>query len=150
MIEQITHDGQLLAILIPHNFSELGLHFVTPGDLPQQLAYHHYLPGKVINPHENCGSPRMVEKLTEVIMIKKGVLRVDLYSSQQEYVESRLLQAGDVILLVGGGHGYEGLEEVELIEVKQGPYRDDNEVRRFARQPGTALRIIEAAAGLQQ
>ena len=32
------------------------------------------------------------------------------------------LKAGDSLLLTGGGHGFDVLEECQLIEVKQGPY----------------------------
>ena len=43
----------------------------------------------------------------------------------------RILQGGDVILLATGGHGFEVLEEIEMIEVKQGPYAGDQDKTRF-------------------
>ena len=46
-------------------------------------------------------------------------------------MESVVLGAGDVILLVSGGHGFTVLEEVEMIEVKQGPYSGDADKKRF-------------------
>lgn len=67
----------------------------------------------------------------EVLFIKKGKLRVDFYDDNEQYLESRILEAGDVILLVSGGHGFTVLEEVEMIEVKQGPYSGDQDKRRF-------------------
>jgi hypothetical protein len=36
-----------------------------------------------------------------------------------------------VIVLVSGGHGFEMLEETEMIEVKQGPYTGDADKIRF-------------------
>ena len=45
---------------------------------------------------------------------------------------SRVLGAGDVILLIAGGHGFEVLEELNMIEVKQGPYVGDADKTRFA------------------
>jgi hypothetical protein len=42
-----------------------------------------------------------------------------------------VLESGDVILLSNGGHGFEVLEEVEMIEVKQGPYCGDEDKTRF-------------------
>ena len=65
-------------------------------------------------------------------MIRKGRLRVDFYDEEQRYLESRILEAGDTILLITGGHGFEVLEEVEMIEVKQGPYVGDGDKTRFA------------------
>jgi hypothetical protein len=47
------------------------------------------------------------------------------------YLESRILSAGDVILLAFGGHGFEMLEPTEIIEVKQGPYAGDQDKTRF-------------------
>ena len=65
-------------------------------------------------------------------MIKKGKLRVDFYDEYEDYLESRIIGAGDVILLVSGGHGFKVLEELEMIEVKQGPYAGGDDKKRFA------------------
>jgi hypothetical protein len=53
--------------------------------------------GKVIQPHVHTAAPRAVEYTQEVLFIKKGRLRVDFYSREQEYLESRVLEPGDVI-----------------------------------------------------
>jgi len=37
-------------------------------------------------------------------------------------LESHVLSQHDVILLIKGGHGFEVLEEIEMFEIKQGPY----------------------------
>ena len=63
--------------------------------------------------------------------IKKGKLRVDFYDDNQTYIKSHILESGDVILLATGGHGFEVLEEVEMIEVKQGPYAGELDKTRF-------------------
>lgn len=68
----------------------------------------------------------------EVLFIKKGILRVDFYDEYEDYLESRDLHAGDIILLVSGGHGFHVLEEVEMVEVKQGPYAGENDKKRFS------------------
>jgi mannose-6-phosphate isomerase-like protein (cupin superfamily) len=131
MVTQITHNGELLAILLPNDFSPPGIHFVTPNDFSQQLAYMKHPAGKVIAPHVHNPVPREVQYTLEVLFIKRGRLRVDFYNSSQEYLESRVLSAGDVILLATGGHGFEVLEELEMIEVKQGPYAGDQDKTRF-------------------
>jgi mannose-6-phosphate isomerase-like protein (cupin superfamily) len=131
MIEQIQHSDQLLAMIVSHRFNQPGIHFFTPNDLSQQLAYMHHPTGKVIPPHVHNPVPRQVVYTQEVLFIKAGKLRVDFYNDAQEYLESRILEAGDTILLVTGGHGFEVLEEVEMIEVKQGPYVGDQDKTRF-------------------
>lgn len=131
MIEKIEHKGQLLAIILPDKFKEPGIHFFTPDDLSQQLAYMRHPSGKVIQPHVHNPVSRNVHYTQEVLFLKKGKLRVDFYDNDQNYLESRILTAGDVILLSTGGHGFEVLEEIEMIEVKQGPYAGEHDKTRF-------------------
>lgn len=131
MVENIYHRNKLLAIIIPHDFSAAGVNFLTPHNLSQQLAFISHPSGKKIVPHSHNPVIREVLYTQEVLVIKKGVLRVDFYDDDQRYIECRTLKAGDVILLTGGGHGFEVLEEVEMIEVKQGPYAGDDDKTRF-------------------
>lgn len=131
MIETLTNGDQLLAVIVSHRFNEKGIHFFTPNDLSQQLAYMRHPPGKVIEPHVHNPVSRNVHYTQEVLFIKKGKLRVDFYNNDQQYLESRILETGDVILLATGGHGFEMLDEVEMIEVKQGPYAGDQDKTRF-------------------
>lgn len=131
MIENIKHNGNLLAIIIPAEFEKPGIHFFTPNDLSQQLAYMHHPSGKIIEPHVHNPVPREVEFTQEVLFLKRGKLRVDFYDDKKNYLDSRILKEGDVILLATGGHGFEVLEEIEMIEVKQGPYTGDEDKTRF-------------------
>jgi mannose-6-phosphate isomerase-like protein (cupin superfamily) len=140
MIETIKHNQKIMAILIPGDFQEKGVHFCTPDSFSQQLAYLHHEPGHNIETHFHNPVPRAVTYTNEVLFIKKGKIRVDLYDEDQHYLESRILQAGDVILLAGGGHGFEILEEVEMIEVKQGPYAGEKDKGFFA---GVSAREIK-------
>ena len=131
MIEEIRHQNSLLAIIVSDKFKESGIHFFTPSDLSQQLAYMHYAAGKRISPHIHNHIAREVQFTQEVLIIKKGRVRVDFYTEKQKYLESRILESGDVIILIMGGHGFEILEEVEMIEVKQGPYLGEQDKTRF-------------------
>ncbi len=131
MIETIKTGDQLLAVIISRDFHEPGIHFFTPNDLSQQLAYMRHPAGKVIDPHVHNPVSRKVHFTQEVLLIKRGRLRVDFYDDSQAYLESRVLREGDVILLATGGHGFEVLEEIEMIEVKQGPYAGDQDKTRF-------------------
>jgi mannose-6-phosphate isomerase-like protein (cupin superfamily) len=131
MIEQIIDRNQLLALIVSDKFDQPGTHFFTDSSLSQQLAYMRHPVGKVIQPHIHKPVPREVQYTQEVLFIKKGKLRVDLYDDRQQYIASRILMAGDVILLATGGHGFEVIEEVEMIEVKQGPYVGDRDRTSF-------------------
>jgi mannose-6-phosphate isomerase-like protein (cupin superfamily) len=131
MTEEITHNGELLAFIVRHDYDKPGISFFTPNDLSQQLAYMRHPAGKVIDAHVHNPVHRTVAYTQETLFIKRGRLRVDFYDDDQNYLHSRELSAGDVILLVKGGHGFEVLEELEMIEVKQGPYAGDADKTRF-------------------
>ena len=127
----IENNGDLLAIIIKDSYSKPGISFFTAEDLSQQLAYMNHPSGTIIKPHVHNPVPREVHFTQEVLIIKRGVLRVDFYDDKKTYFESRILEKGDVILLIKGGHGFEVIEEVEMVEVKQGPYAGDSDKTRF-------------------
>jgi hypothetical protein len=131
MIEHIEHSNQLLALIVSNRYNKPGISFFTPSELSQQLAYMRHPVGKIIEPHVHNPVPREVQYTQETLFIKRGKLRVDFYDDQHTYVESRILEAGDVILLIQGGHGFEVLEEIEMFEVKQGPYVGEQDKTRF-------------------
>jgi mannose-6-phosphate isomerase-like protein (cupin superfamily) len=141
MIREIKHNDILLAIIIRNQFCEPGIKFVTPDDFSQQLAFMRHPTGKIIEPHVHNPVPREVHFTKEVLFIRKGKLRVDFYTNEQEYVESYILVSGDVILLSEGGHGFEVLEEIEMIEVKQGPYAGEQDKTRFKGNEGEKIII---------
>jgi hypothetical protein len=87
--------------------------------------------GKLIAPHVHNPVPREVQFTQEVLFIRQGKLLVDFYDAGQRYIESQILEAGDVILLIQGGHGFEVLEEIEMIEVKQGPFAGEHDKTNF-------------------
>ncbi len=131
MITEIKYNGILFAIIIRSSYSEPGLKFLTPNDFSQQLAFMKHPPGKIIQPHVHNSVSREVFFTKEVLFIRKGKIRVDFFTNEREYIESRILETGDVILLSEGGHGFEVIEETEMIEVKQGPYAGEQDKTRF-------------------
>lgn len=131
MIEQITHNEKLLSIIVRDSYCKEGISFFTPDEFSQQLAFMKHPEGKIIQPHVHNPVPREVHYTQEVLFIKSGRVQVDFYDDDRSYLESRILNQGDVILLAHGGHGFEMLEESEIIEVKQGPYVGDGDKTRF-------------------
>lgn len=125
-IEFIRDKEIILAIIIPHNHIADGLNFITPENFSQQLAYMHHPVGKIIQPHIHKPLKREVSYTQEVLVIKRGTLRVDFYTPDQAYLMSRILTTGDTILLASAGHGFEVIEEIEMLEIKQGPYGGDH------------------------
>jgi len=141
MTEDILHNGKLLALILRTSFRTEGIRFFTPDDFSQQLGYMNRPKGYVIPPHVHNAVTRSVQYTKEVLFIRSGKVRVDFYDDEQNYLESRVLGTGDVILLAFGGHGFEMLEASEMIEVKQGPYAGDADKTRFSPIPGGKIRV---------
>ncbi|MEO6327859.1 MAG: hypothetical protein ABIO55_02955 [Ginsengibacter sp.] len=135
MIENIFNGKSLLAIIIRSSYKTDGIKFFTPGDFSQQLGYMNRKKGYTIDPHTHNLVERNVTLTQEVLFIKSGKVRVDFFDDVKNYLESRILEKGDVILLAAGGHGFEIIEDAEMIEVKQGPYFGDQDKIRFSHLP---------------
>ena len=131
MIEEIKNGSELLSIIIRASYSQNGISFFTPSEFSQQLGYMKREKGYSIDPHVHNPVKREVVWTQEVLFVKSGKIRVDFYNDSKVYLESRVIQTGDVILLASGGHGFHMLEESEMIEVKQGPYSGDRDKTRF-------------------
>lgn len=131
MIENYTHNGLKLAIVIRANYKKDGIEFFTNDDDSQQLGYMNRAEGYIIPPHRHNIVPREVHLTQEVLLIKSGKVRVDFYDNEQKYIESTIVSTGDVILLADGGHGFKMLENSEILEVKQGPYCGELDKVRF-------------------
>jgi hypothetical protein len=100
MIEQFERGGRLYAVIVSHKYTQPGISFFTSNELSQQLAYMKHPAGKTIKAHVHKPVSRNVLFTQETLFIKAGKLRVDFYDENQDYLESRILGAGDVILLV--------------------------------------------------
>lgn len=131
MIETITADGQIVAIIVRNGYDVEGIRFLAPNDFALQLGHMRRPKGYQVVPHTHNPVQRHTVGTQEVLFIKKGVVRVDFYSMQQEYLESRELSRGDLILLAGAGHGIDVIEEATIVEIKNGPYIEGADKERF-------------------
>lgn len=131
MINYISHNNIQLAIIIRSSYKNEGIEFFTNDNDSQQLGYMNRPEGYIIPPHRHNIVPREVHLTQEVLYIKSGKVRVDFYDNEQNYIQSTIVEKGDVILLSDGGHGFKMLEDSEVIEVKQGPYCGERDKVRF-------------------
>lgn len=130
-IEKISYNGHLLSVIIRDNYHAEGITFITPDDFPHQLGYMNRDKDYVIAPHVHNKVSRNVDFTQETLIIKSGVVRVDFYTQEQEYLESRVVYKGDIILLAAGGHGFKMIQPSEIVEIKQGPYAGAMDKVRF-------------------
>ena len=134
MIERIFDGDKEIAVIIRNDFDKKGIEFVTDDAYSQQVAYMHHETGHTIIPHFHNLVERTVQYTQEVLVIKEGKLQVDFYHDNMDYYKSTILEAGDIILLCAGGHGFEVIEEVKMVEIKQGPYMGEADKTRFERR----------------
>lgn len=143
MVQKIIHNDKLYSVIIRAEFKKDGIVFFTPDEFSQQLAYMKREEGYVIPPHVHNQVKRDVFLTKETIFIRKGKVRVDYYDDDKNYLESRILKTGDVVLLAYGGHGFKMLEPTEMIEVKQGPYVGEKDKERFEQIEDSEVKLKE-------
>ena len=121
--EQIMHEGKLWAVIIRAGQASPGVHFFTPDDNSLQVGRQMRPKGTVIAPHVHCEvKTGRTGFLQEVLHIQKGRLKTIFYTNEGQRLTERVLEAGDTILLIRGGHGFEVLDDVRMLEIKMGPY----------------------------
>ena len=123
MIEKVIHKKKLFALIVRGKFrKKTGINFFTENNATQQFGYMKHKKDYVIKPHKHNQRLTKILMTTEIIILFKGILRVDFYDNKKEYLFSKKIFANDIIMLVNGGHGFKILKNVEMLEVKQGPY----------------------------
>ena len=127
--------GNQLALVVKSLFSPNRIDFLTPDTFGQQVAYMNRPKGEIIQAHIHEPISRTLIGTQEVLYIRKGRIRVDFYESDRTYVSSMVLEAGDLMLLNTGGHGFEVLEDIDMIEIKQGPFAEGRDKTRFVPEP---------------
>lgn len=131
MIETIQWKDQIIALIVRAGYDFEGIKFLSPNEFSLQLGHMRRPAGYQVVPHTHNPVARNTIGTQEVLFLKKGRIRIDFYTMAQEYVESRELHAGDLILLAGAGHGIDVLEEATIVEVKNGPYLEGADKGRF-------------------
>jgi hypothetical protein len=122
--ENIVQDGQLWAMILRGGRVDPGVHFCTTDDNALQVGKQWRVKGTAIGAHAHhpVGVKNRESFLQEVLYIEQGKLKVIFYTDLGQRVDERVLATGDTILLIRGGHGFEVLEDTQILEIKMGPY----------------------------
>ncbi len=130
-VEAIRQDDRLLCLVVRPPPRLEATTFVTPDELSLQLGFIVTPRGGGVPRHSHRPVERRVTGTSEVVMVRSGRCSVDIYDDARNLVASRQLAAGDIVVLVAGGHAFAMAEDTVLIEVKQGPYAADADKERF-------------------
>lgn len=129
----IEKDGVRLATLITVADRAAGLSFFSEDDDFIQVGMWGYDAGKHLQAHIHNVVPRQIDRTQEVICVLTGRVQCTVFDESEQRVEQVVLEAGDVLILLRGGHSYDILEDgTQVLEVKNGPYPGpDVDRRRF-------------------
>jgi uncharacterized protein with PhoU and TrkA domain len=129
-VEVITANAQTLCYVIRNDVRPEKTTFITPPDGKQQVGFIVYPKGGIIARHTHKPLERHIIGMAEVVVVRSGHCQIEVYDESLSLVTTRDLYQGDVVLMVGGGHGFQILEDTVLLEIKQGPYlgKDDKEL----------------------
>ncbi|HEY3666931.1 MAG TPA: hypothetical protein VGL19_13050 [Polyangiaceae bacterium] len=124
-VETVTHEGLAYAMIIRANAtSDAKYNFLTDSANPLQLGMNFYQAGEVIKAHYHL--KRQIETnsvVQEFILIGAGRAFLRLYdAAEQREFTGRQLEAGDMVLLLAGGHGFDVQDDTKIVEIKLGPY----------------------------
>ena len=131
LVEVVSWRGEPLVTIIRAELSPAATTFLTPPEFKQQVGFVVYPEQGEIARHVHRKIERRLVGTSEVIIVRSGRCELDIYNDDRELVATRELGAGDLMLMVGGGHGFRMLEDTVLLEVKQGPYTGLDEKERF-------------------
>jgi len=129
--EFVCHDGRPYALVIHRSMRPDATTFLTEDQHLLQAGFIVRKGGEPIARHYHLEAKRQVSETWEFLLVRQGSTTVTLYGSECEPIAQRLLQKGDAILLMGGGHGFEVHEDLVLLEIKQGPFVGTLDKERF-------------------
>ena len=142
MIEKVIHKKKLFALIVRSKFRKKnGINFFTENNSTQQFGYMKHKKNYVIKPHQHNIRLTKILMTTEVIILFKGILRVDFCDNKKIYLFSKKIFGEDIIMLLNGGHGFKVLNDVEMLEVKQGPYKLSRDKVKFDNVDEKKIRI---------
>ena len=131
MIETIADNGVILAYIARGGSPPHQTTFLTPDDCNLQVGHVVYPAGGEIARHMHLPIARHLVGSTEVLVVQRGRCEVDVFTNDRRVAATCELRVGDILIAVGGGHGFRVLEDTVLLEIKQGPYPGGAEKERF-------------------
>lgn len=131
MVEHIDIAGKKFAIVIPAHYENKGIQFHSNPMDSLQIGSMMWSTGHHIQGHKHLSHPRLVEFSNEAIFITKGKVKINFLGDLGEALMSRMLEAGDVVLLLDGGHSFDIIDDARMIEIKQGPYVGEADKLRY-------------------
>ena len=124
-------NNKLLAMIFSPNDYKDEKYFLTEDSNEFQIAQFNLDEATEIKRHIHKDQERKINKTSEVIIVNEGSLELEIYDEELKLVTKEIVNQGQVIALFNGGHGFKTLSKSKFLEVKQGPYVEDQDKERF-------------------
>ena len=132
-VKEIKKGNVTLARLVKADDWNEGLGFYSGDDEVIQVGTWHYNSGKELLRHIHNEAPRQIMRTNEVLYVVSGKVKAMIYDLKENLIEKLTVSAGDTLILLDCGHGYEIIEDgTKVLEIKNGPYLGaETDRRRF-------------------
>lgn len=122
MARKIIYNNILYGILVGKDEDTEKTKFFSPPNCSLQFGIVANTKDYIEPPHTHKKISRTITNLEQMIYVIKGKVAVDFFNDKKEIVETVILEKGDSILLLDGGHSIRVLEDLKCISIKQGPF----------------------------
>src|SRR3989338_3635729 len=83
--------------------------------------------GDVAKAHRHIPKTRTTEVLQECLVVVKGKIQYDFFDEAGKLFKESVVREGEAMLVLGGAHAVQFLEDSLVYELKNGPFIDDKE-----------------------
>jgi hypothetical protein len=98
---------------------------ITEGSEPLQVVTLKHSKGAYLKAHMHAPRKRQTDTLQECLIVVKGKVKLDIYGPNKKFIKYIYLSSGEMFLLMNGGIGIHVVKDAEMIEVKNGPFKED-------------------------
>ena len=105
--------------------------FFTDDHLDFQVASFYLEKDSEIERHIHNKQNRTIETTSEALILLSGKMEVAIYDYNLKFIDKLLILPVEIIVLFSGGHSLKIIEEAKFIEIKQGPFDENNDKKRF-------------------
>ena len=130
-LEIFDKENNLLALKVVLDLQQNDKEFHTSSEQSFQLGTFNLQKGESLERHVHLENERTIFNTSEVILLTKGKVKVEIFDKHKIFVTEQIINAGELILFFQGGHSFEMLEDAKFIEIKQGPYIEGQDKKRF-------------------
>ncbi len=128
LIEYIKYKNEKYAVVVRSNYVNKPIDFFTDTNNEFQMGMFTRDAGYRVEPHKHICDPFKIESVQEFIFVKNGKLKMEFFSSSGNKYNEIILNKGDSVLTMRGGHSIIFLEKSSILEIKQGPYKENKKV----------------------